>query len=70
MITNPWDTSHEIPKEIANAPCKDGDVHRIDETCTSVVVCRDNKPQLLNCQTGYIYDKSSDSCKPFNVAKW
>ena len=69
-IANPWEVIHTIPQEFAKVPCENGEVHRLTESCSSVVVCRNQRPQLINCQTGYTYDKPSDSCRPFTIAKW
>ncbi|XP_035735212.1 uncharacterized protein LOC118447412 [Vespa mandarinia] len=68
-ITNPWTILHTIPASMSKIPCTDGDLHKLDETCTSVLVCRTGRPQLVRCTTGMIYDRPTDSCKPFTIAK-
>ena len=65
-----WEVYHTIPQEFAKAPCENGELHRLTENCSSVVVCRNRMPQLINCQTGYGYDRISSSCTPSNLAKW
>lgn len=69
-LNNAWETMHAIPVELTKVPCQNGMIHRLDDACTSVVVCKNNKPQLVQCDTGLTYDKQSDSCRHFNVAKW
>lgn len=69
-LVNPWTLFQVIPSELVNATCNNGDVHRLNDACTNVVVCRNNKPQMVRCSTGFSYDKPSDSCKPLSVAKW
>ncbi|KAK2584334.1 hypothetical protein KPH14_006725 [Odynerus spinipes] len=68
-ITNPWTIIHTIPASISKVPCADGDLHKLDEACTSVIVCRAGRPQLVRCSTGQTYDRPSDSCQPFSIAK-
>ncbi|XP_066591907.1 DNA-directed RNA polymerase II subunit RPB1-like [Prorops nasuta] len=68
-LPNPWSTAHTIPADLNSAPCKNGDVHRLDDTCANVVVCRNQRPKLVQCPTGLTYDKPSDSCKHFTIAK-
>ncbi|CAL1689397.1 unnamed protein product [Lasius platythorax] len=68
-LLNPWTLFQVIPSELMNATCNNGDVHRLNDACTNVVVCRNNKPQMVRCSTGFSYDKPSDSCRPFSVAK-
>lgn len=70
IATSPWEVFHTIPQEFAKAPCDNGEVHRLNDACTSVVVCRSRRPQLINCQTGYAYDKPTDACRPLSIAKW
>ncbi|XP_076755931.1 uncharacterized protein LOC143426377 [Xylocopa sonorina] len=69
-LSNPWSLIHEIPPSLTTVPCKNGDVHRLNKACTTVVVCRNGRPQLLQCLLGHAYDKPSDSCRPFTIAKW
>lgn len=69
-VVNPWTLFQVIPPELLNAQCNNGDIHRLNDACTNVVVCKNNKPQMVNCSLGFSYDKISDSCKPFNIAKW
>lgn len=69
-LTNPWTIFQVVPPELMNAACNDGDVHRLNDMCTNVVVCRNNRPQMVRCSTGFSYDKPSDSCRPFSIAKW
>lgn len=68
-LVNPWTLFQVIPSELVNATCNNGDVHRLNDACTNVVVCRNNKPQMVRCSTGFSYDKPSDSCRPLSVAK-
>ncbi|XP_015187258.1 PREDICTED: uncharacterized protein LOC107072111 [Polistes dominula] len=68
-ITNPWTVLHTIPASMSKVPCTDGDLHKLDDACTSVIVCRLGRPQLVRCTTGMIYDRPTDSCKPFVIAK-
>ncbi|OAD52428.1 putative chitinase 3 [Eufriesea mexicana] len=58
QLQNPWNLVQSIPPSLSMIPCKDGDVHR------------NARPQLLQCLVGYSYDRPSDSCKPFSIAKW
>lgn len=69
-LVNPWTLFQVIPSELANTTCNNGDVHRLNDACTNVVVCRNNKPQMVRCSTGFSYDKPSDSCRPLSIAKW
>lgn len=69
-LVNPWGAMHAIPAELTKVPCENGKVHRLDDACTSVVVCKNSRPQLIQCDTGLIYDRPSDSCRHFTVAKW
>ncbi|XP_043488559.1 probable chitinase 10 [Polistes fuscatus] len=68
-ITNPWTVLHTIPASMSKVPCTDGDLHKLDDACTSVIVCRAGRPQLVRCTTGMIYDRPTNSCKPFVIAK-
>ncbi|XP_050457095.1 uncharacterized protein LOC126854422 [Cataglyphis hispanica] len=68
-LVNPWTLFQVIPSELANTTCNNGDVHRLNDACTNVVVCRNNKPQMVRCSTGFSYDKPSDSCRPLSIAK-
>ncbi|XP_029155777.1 extensin-1-like [Nylanderia fulva] len=68
-LVNPWTLFQVIPSELMNATCNNDDVHRLNDACTNVIVCRNNKPQIVRCSTGFSYDKPSDSCKPFSIAK-
>ncbi|XP_072745738.1 uncharacterized protein [Anoplolepis gracilipes] len=68
-LVNPWTLFQVIPSELANGSCNNGDVHRLNDACTNVIVCRNNKPQIVRCSTGFSYDKPSDSCRPFSIAK-
>ncbi|XP_032677842.1 probable chitinase 10 [Odontomachus brunneus] len=68
-LVNPWNLFQVVPSELMNAPCKNGDVHRLNEACTNMVVCRNERPQMVRCSPGFSYDKPSDSCRPFSVAK-
>ncbi|XP_012223801.2 uncharacterized protein [Linepithema humile] len=68
-VVNPWTLFQVIPPELLNAQCNNGDIHRLNDACTNVVVCRNNRPQMVNCSPGFSYDKPSDSCKAFSVAK-
>jgi len=69
-LTNPWTVFQVVPPELMNVPCQNGEVHRLNDACTNVVVCTNNRPQLIRCSSGFSYDKPSDSCKPFSIAKW
>ncbi|KAI4502842.1 hypothetical protein M0802_001886 [Mischocyttarus mexicanus] len=69
-ITNPWTVLYTIPASMSKVPCTDGDLHKLDDACTGVIVCRAGRPQLVRCTTGMTYDRPSDSCKPFVIAKW
>lgn len=69
-LVNSWPLFQVIPSELANTTCNNGDVHKLNDACTNVVVCRNSKPQMVRCSTGFSYDKPSDSCRPFNIAKW
>lgn len=69
-VLNPWGTMHTIPEELMKLPCETGKVHRLDDACTSVVVCKNSRPQLIQCDEGLSYDRPSDSCRHFTVAKW
>ncbi|XP_011153893.1 WAS/WASL-interacting protein family member 3 [Harpegnathos saltator] len=68
-LMSPWNLFQVIPPELMSTPCKNGDVHRLNESCTNMVVCRNDRPQMVRCSSGFSYDKPSDSCKPFSVAK-
>ncbi|XP_020279410.1 leucine-rich repeat extensin-like protein 5 isoform X2 [Pseudomyrmex gracilis] len=68
-LTNPWTFFQVIPPELMNTPCNDGDLHRLNDSCTSVVVCRNNKLQVVRCLLGFSYDRPTDSCRPISVAK-
>ncbi|XP_011269203.1 extensin-like [Camponotus floridanus] len=68
-LVNSWPLFQVIPSELANTTCNNGDVHKLNDACTNVVVCRNSKPQMVRCSTGFSYDKPSDSCRPFNIAK-
>ncbi|KAK0075494.1 hypothetical protein PV326_011524, partial [Microctonus aethiopoides] len=68
-IHNPWSTIHAIPADLTKLPCENGKIHRLDDACTSVVVCRNKRPQLVKCDMGLIYDYPSDSCRHFSIAK-
>ncbi|KAL6258681.1 hypothetical protein P5V15_010633 [Pogonomyrmex californicus] len=68
-LTNPWTLHQVIPPELMITPCNNGDVHKLNDACTSVIVCKNNKPQVVACSKGFTYDKPSDSCKPFSIAK-
>ncbi|KZC09154.1 Peritrophin-1, partial [Dufourea novaeangliae] len=67
---NPWNLIQNIPASLVSVPCENGDVHRLNDSCTNVVVCRNGRPQLVQCTTGLAYDRSSDSCTLISVAKW
>ncbi|CAK9833032.1 Probable chitinase 10 [Anthophora retusa] len=67
---NPWNVLQGVPASLSMVPCKNGDMHRLNDPCTNVVVCRNGRPQLVQCSVGLTYDKASDSCKPFSIAKW
>ncbi|XP_012146562.1 uncharacterized protein LOC100879494 isoform X2 [Megachile rotundata] len=68
-IENAWTLLQSIPASLTKVPCNDGDMHRLNDACTNVVVCRNGRPQLVQCVTGLTYDRPSDSCKPFSIAK-
>jgi hypothetical protein len=68
-LVNPWETMHAIPAELTKVPCENGKIHRLDDSCSSVVVCKNSRPQLIQCDTGLTYDRPSDSCRHFSVAK-
>ena len=70
QFENPWNIAQNVPPSLSTVPCNDGDVHRLNDFCTNVVVCRNARPQLLRCSLGYSYDRVSDSCKPISIAKW
>lgn len=70
QLQNPWDVVQNIPSSLSAVPCQDGDVHKLNDACTNVVVCRNGRPQLLQCLLGNSYDRPSDSCKPISIAKW
>lgn len=70
QLQNPWDVVQNIPSSLSTVPCQDGDVHKLNDACTNVVVCRNGRPQLLQCLLGNSYDRPSDSCKPISIAKW
>ncbi|KAL0119568.1 hypothetical protein PUN28_007784 [Cardiocondyla obscurior] len=69
-LTNPWALLQEIPSEIMKTPCHNDSVYKLNDFCTKVVTCRNNKPEVVECSPGLSYDKPSDSCIPFNVAVW
>ncbi|XP_006614230.1 uncharacterized protein LOC102676226 isoform X1 [Apis dorsata] len=69
QLQNPWDVVQNIPSSLNTVPCQDGDVHKLNDACTNVVVCRNGRPQLLQCLLGNSYDRPSDSCKPISIAK-
>ncbi|XP_031776375.1 uncharacterized protein LOC100866250 [Apis florea] len=69
QLQNPWDVVQNIPSNLSTVPCQDGDVHKLNDACTNVVVCRNGRPQLLQCLLGNSYDRPSDSCKPISIAK-
>jgi len=69
-LSNPWTVFQVVPPELMSAPCQNGEVHRLNDTCTNVMVCRNNRPQLIRCSPGFSYDRPSDSCRPFSIAKW
>ncbi|KAG9432945.1 hypothetical protein HZU67_04911 [Apis mellifera carnica] len=69
QLQNPWDVVQNIPSSLSTVPCQDGDVHKLNDACTNVVVCRNGRPQLLQCLLGNSYDRPSDSCKPISIAK-
>lgn len=69
-LLNPWNLFQIVPAELMKSPCSNGNVHRLNEACTNMVVCRNNRPQLVRCSIGFSYDKPTDSCKPFSIAKW
>ncbi|XP_012257173.2 basic salivary proline-rich protein 1-like [Athalia rosae] len=68
-LLNPWGQLHVIPAQLDKIPCKDGDIHRLTDSCSSVVVCRKGRPQLVRCNSPETYDRVSDSCRPFTLAK-
>nr|XP_034182773.1 leucine-rich repeat extensin-like protein 5 isoform X1 [Osmia lignaria] len=68
-IENPWTLLQSIPANLSRVPCNNGDIHRLNNACTNIVVCRNGRPQLVQCVTGLTYDRPSDSCKPFSIAK-
>ncbi|KAJ8682739.1 hypothetical protein QAD02_018531 [Eretmocerus hayati] len=65
-----WKVSYDVPSEYLKTPCTNGEVHPIDEKCSSVVVCRKNVPQVINCPGKSAYDRPTDSCLPSEQAKW
>ncbi|CAK9821225.1 hypothetical protein ANTPLA_LOCUS11216 [Anthophora plagiata] len=67
---NPWNLLQGVPAGLNMVPCKNGDMHRLNDSCTNVVVCRNGRPQLVQCSVGLTYDTASDTCKPFSIAKW
>lgn len=69
-LENPWQLLQNIPASLATVPCESGKIHSLNESCSNVVVCRNGRPQLVQCSTGLKYDRLSDSCKPISVAKW
>lgn len=70
VLKNPWSLIQNIPPSLMSVPCQNGDVHRLNEACTNVVVCRNGRPQLVQCSSGLGYDRPSDSCQPISVTKW
>ncbi|XP_076276874.1 uncharacterized protein LOC143207169 [Lasioglossum baleicum] len=66
---NPWNLIQNIPASLTTVPCENGDLHRLNHACTNVVVCRNGRPQLVQCSTGLAYDRSSDACEPISIAK-
>lgn len=69
-LTNPWTLFQEIPSELMRTPCQNGNIYKLNDSCTKMIVCRNNKPEMIECLPGFSYDKASDSCMPFNVAVW
>ncbi|XP_011695548.1 PREDICTED: pollen-specific leucine-rich repeat extensin-like protein 2 [Wasmannia auropunctata] len=68
-LPNQWTTLLQtIPSELKTTPCRDGDVYKLNDFCTKVVVCRHSQPEVIECSPGLSYDKLSDSCLPFNIA--
>ncbi|XP_076626723.1 uncharacterized protein LOC143344495 [Colletes latitarsis] len=68
-VQNPWNTVQNIPASLVSVPCENGIVHRLNDACTNVVVCRNGHPQLVQCSSGLMYDIPSESCQPPSVAK-
>ncbi|KAG7209361.1 hypothetical protein KM043_015461 [Ampulex compressa] len=68
-LSNPWNVVQGVPAGVEKAPCEEGEVHRLNESCSNVVVCRNGRPQVVQCPLGFTYDKPSGSCQPFSVAK-
>ncbi|XP_033323125.2 uncharacterized protein LOC117218688 [Megalopta genalis] len=66
---NPWNLIQNVPASLATVPCENGDLHRLNHACTNVVVCRNGRPQLVQCSSGLAFDRSSDVCQPISVAK-
>ncbi|XP_024872361.1 DNA-directed RNA polymerase II subunit RPB1-like [Temnothorax curvispinosus] len=66
-LANPWTLHQEIPSELLRI-CNNGEVYKLNDFCTKVIVCKSNKPEVVDCPSGLSYDVSSDSCKPFNIA--
>ncbi|KAG5337864.1 RPB1 polymerase, partial [Acromyrmex heyeri] len=68
-LTNPWTLLQaNLPSELKITPCHDGDMYKLNDFCTKVIVCRRNQPEVIECLPGHSYDKPSDSCMPFNFA--
>ncbi|XP_011883205.1 PREDICTED: COPII coat assembly protein SEC16 [Vollenhovia emeryi] len=67
-LSNPWTLLQEIPPELMSTPCQNGDVYKLNNYCTKVVICRLNKPIVVECTPGLSYDKLSDKCMPFKIA--
>ncbi|XP_046740116.1 YLP motif-containing protein 1-like [Diprion similis] len=70
LQTKPWDQTHLVPTQLEEKRCTDGEVHRLNNSCSSVVVCRNGHLLRIECPSGLTYDKPSDSCKPSTIAKW
>ncbi|XP_076182927.1 uncharacterized protein LOC143154823 [Ptiloglossa arizonensis] len=66
---NSWNILQNIPASLVAVPCENGNIHRLNEGCTNVVVCRNDHPQLVRCSSGLMYDRPSDTCQPPSVAK-
>ncbi|XP_031327644.1 probable chitinase 10 isoform X2 [Photinus pyralis] len=64
-------TVQKIPAGILGAvkDCQPGKVFRLNNDCSSAVLCRKGETEVVYCPNGLAYDAPSDRCLPLQIAK-
>ncbi|XP_012535979.1 protein transport protein SEC31 [Monomorium pharaonis] len=67
-VTNPSTLPQITSSELMKTPCHEGEVFKLNQFCTRVVICKNGKPELIQCSPGLSYDIQSNGCVPFHIA--